>query len=193
MRSRHVRARCCAAWIVGSSRRSRPYVFTASVPPIGVGDITRGGGPLGGIQIADLQAGKWVFGADSALNAPDLRGGNTCFSGLGGLNGEHAIGAIGTATGRVGFAFGRSLIDAKARGAWPSREGTRPGLRRDRTGGKAAAVKRGRTLAVGWYGASGAARRDGLDAAFSPSEEHPRPPNGGLGPGRGRVRHPAIS
>ena len=85
----------------------------------GFGDSTRGGGPLGGIQIgANWQAGKWVLGIEGALSAASLRGENTCFSGLGGINCEHAVDAIGTVTGRVGFAWDRSLAYAKAGGAW---------------------------------------------------------------------------
>jgi opacity protein-like surface antigen len=93
--------------------------FLFGINDAGFGDVTRGGGPLGGLQVgANWQTGKWVLGVEGALSAADLRGENTCFSGLGGINCEHAIDAIGTATGRVGFAWDRSLVYAKAGGAW---------------------------------------------------------------------------
>jgi opacity protein-like surface antigen len=47
-----------------------------------------------------------------------MRGENTCFSGLGGSNCQHAISALGAITGRVGFAWDRSLAYAKGGGAW---------------------------------------------------------------------------
>jgi opacity protein-like surface antigen len=85
----------------------------------GFGDTTRGTGPLGGLQIgADWQTGKWVLGLGGELSATDLRGENTCFSGLGGINCQHIINAVGTVTGRVGFAWDQSLIYARAGGAW---------------------------------------------------------------------------
>ena len=85
----------------------------------GFGDTIRSGGPLGGLQLgANYQIGRWVLGVESSLSAADLRGENTCFSGLGGVNCQSAIDAIGTAMGRVGVTWDRSLIYVKAGGAW---------------------------------------------------------------------------
>ena len=81
----------------------------------GFGDSTHGTGPLGGAQIGvNWQRGRWVFGIQGDLGAADLRGENTCFSGLGGVNCQHIVNAIGTITGRVGWAWDRSLVYAKA-------------------------------------------------------------------------------
>ena len=81
----------------------------------GFGDSTHGTGPLGGAQIGvNWQSGRWVFGIQGDLGAADLRGENTCFSGLGGVNCQHIVNAIGTITGRVGWAWDRSLVYAKA-------------------------------------------------------------------------------
>ena len=59
-----------------------------------------------------------MLGIQGDISAADLRGENTCFSGLGGINCQHIISAIGTVAGRVGFAWDRSLVYAKAGGAW---------------------------------------------------------------------------
>jgi opacity protein-like surface antigen len=85
----------------------------------GFGDTTHGTGPLGGGQIgANWQTGNWVVGLQADISGADLRGENTCFSGLGGINCQHIINAIGTVAGRVGFAWDRSLVYARAGGAW---------------------------------------------------------------------------
>jgi opacity protein-like surface antigen len=47
-----------------------------------------------------------------------MHGEDTCFSGIGGVNCEHTLDAIGTFTGRIGYAWGRALAYAKAGGAW---------------------------------------------------------------------------
>ena len=49
-----------------------------------------------------------------------IRGDNTCFSGLGGINCEHQVNALATLTGRAGFAWGRSLFYVKGGGAFAS-------------------------------------------------------------------------
>jgi opacity protein-like surface antigen len=85
----------------------------------GFGDTTHATGPLSGGQIgANWQIGQWVFGVQVDASAADLRGENTCFSGLGGINCQHIVNSLGTATSRVGFAWDRSLIYAKGGGAW---------------------------------------------------------------------------
>ena len=97
---------------------STPAPFgTANVA--GFGDTIRANGPLGGGQIGfDVQTGSWVYGIAVDAAGADLRGENTCFSGLGGVNCERVVNALGTVTGRVGYAFNRSLAYAKGGAAW---------------------------------------------------------------------------
>jgi opacity protein-like surface antigen len=110
-------------------RWSDPFGSTTSIavsppPPTavnfaGFGDVTHATGPLGGGQIgANLQTGGWVLGVQADASSANLHGENTCFSGLGGVNCQHVVNAIGTAAGRAGFAWDRSLIYAKGGGAW---------------------------------------------------------------------------
>jgi opacity protein-like surface antigen len=90
-----------------------------SVNVAGFGDAIHAGGPLGGGQIGfNLQSGQWVFGVAADASAADLRGENTCFSGIGGINCQRIVNALGTITGRVGYAFNRSLAYAKGGAAW---------------------------------------------------------------------------
>ncbi|HXX02917.1 MAG TPA: outer membrane beta-barrel protein [Xanthobacteraceae bacterium] len=85
----------------------------------GFGDTTHATGPLGGGQIgADWQTGRWVAGIQADASAADLRGENTCFSGLGGVNCQHVVDVLATLTGRLGFAWDRSLAYVKGGGAW---------------------------------------------------------------------------
>jgi opacity protein-like surface antigen len=107
----------------GDGRWSDPFGSAPSgfggINVAGFGDTTHATGPLGGAQIgANWQTGKWVFGIQADLNAADLRGENTCFSGLGGINCQHVVNAVGTVAGRVGFAWDRSLVYVRAGGAW---------------------------------------------------------------------------
>lgn len=85
----------------------------------GFGDNTHATGPLGGGQIGvNWQTGPWVLGAELDASVADIRGENTCFSGLGGINCQHVVNSLGSVTGRVGYAFDRSLAYVKAGGAW---------------------------------------------------------------------------
>lgn len=85
----------------------------------GFGDTTQATGPLGGGQIgANWQTGPWVFGAQADAAVTNMRGENTCFSGIGGINCQHAVNFLGTITGRVGYAWDRSLAYVKGGGAW---------------------------------------------------------------------------
>ncbi len=85
----------------------------------GFGDKTHATGPLGGGQVGvRWQGGAWVVGADADASAAHLHDQNTCFSGLGGINCEHEVKAVVSAAARLGFAFDRSLLYAKAGGAW---------------------------------------------------------------------------
>ena len=83
------------------------------------GDITKAHGPLGGGQAgANWQFGPWVYGVEGDASYTTLRGDNTCFSGLGGINCEHVVNALATLAGRAGFAWDRSLLYLKGGGAW---------------------------------------------------------------------------
>jgi opacity protein-like surface antigen len=85
----------------------------------GFGDITHGTGPLGGGQIGfNWQTGPWVFGLQADASGADLHGENTCFSGLGGVNCQRVVNALGTLAGRVGYGWNRSLVYVKSGGAW---------------------------------------------------------------------------
>jgi opacity protein-like surface antigen len=68
----------------------------------------------------DWQTGQWVLGVQADADYATIRGDNTCFSGLGGINCEHQVNALATLTGRAGFAWGRSLFYVKGGGAFAS-------------------------------------------------------------------------
>jgi opacity protein-like surface antigen len=83
------------------------------------GDVTKAHGPLGGGQAGvNWQFGSWVYGIEGTASYTTLRGDNTCFSGLGGINCEHVVNALATLGGRAGVAWDRSLFYLKAGGAW---------------------------------------------------------------------------
>jgi opacity protein-like surface antigen len=85
----------------------------------GFGDSTHAAGPLAGGEIGyNFQLGRTVYGVELEASGADIRGENTCFSGLGGVNCQRVVNAIATLTGRVGYTWDRSLIYLKAGGAW---------------------------------------------------------------------------
>jgi opacity protein-like surface antigen len=85
----------------------------------GFGDSTHATGPLGGGQIGvNWQIGHLVLGAGVDASAANFRGENTCFSGLGGIDCQHAVNSLVSLTGRAGYAWDRSLVYAKGGGAW---------------------------------------------------------------------------
>jgi opacity protein-like surface antigen len=107
----------------GDDRWSDPFASTLrlnnSVNVAGFGDITRATGPLGGGQVGvNWQAGSWVLGVQADAGAADITGQNSCFTGLGGVLCGRIINALGTLTGRVGYAWDRSLTYVKGGGAW---------------------------------------------------------------------------
>jgi opacity protein-like surface antigen len=82
------------------------------------GDTINATGPLGGGQIgANWQTGPLVLGVQADASAAHIRGENTCFSGLGGINCQRVINSLETFTGRVGYAWGRSLAYVNGGGA----------------------------------------------------------------------------
>jgi opacity protein-like surface antigen len=85
----------------------------------GFGDSTHATGPLAGGQIgADWQTGHLVLGAQADASAAQMSGENTCFSGIGGVDCLHTVNSLGTVTGRLGYAWDRSLAYVKGGGAW---------------------------------------------------------------------------
>jgi opacity protein-like surface antigen len=84
----------------------------------GFGDTINTTGPLGGGQFgANWQTGRLVLGVQADASAARIRGENTCFSGLGGINCQRVINSLETFTGRVGYAWGRSLAYLNGGGA----------------------------------------------------------------------------
>lgn len=90
-------------------------------PP--TGDYTMMGGALSGLQLGvNKQFGQWVVGAEVAGSLALLEGSNTCFGGDPNLlvtaqECENRTNGIGLLTARLGYAFGRSLVYARAGGA----------------------------------------------------------------------------
>src|SRR5215468_4528870 len=91
------------------------------------GDQIHSPGAFGGGQIGfnwQAPSSSWVFGVEADASLANLDGTNTCFAFSGtftSLNCRAHTDAFGTATGRVGWAFGpfgRSLVYAKGGFAW---------------------------------------------------------------------------
>lgn len=96
-----------------------PTMRAGEINVAGFGDTIHNSGPLAGAQIgANWQTGHLVLGVEGSWSSADLRGENTCFSGLGGLNCQHVINDIETAAARAGFAWDRSLLYATGGAAW---------------------------------------------------------------------------
>jgi opacity protein-like surface antigen len=104
------------AW--SDNRWSDPFGSTTSaglVNVAGFGDTIHGTGPLAGVQAGiNWQTGSWVVGFQADWSKTDIRGENTCFSGIGGMNCQQIINAVATLAGRAGFAWDRALAYAKA-------------------------------------------------------------------------------
>lgn len=85
-----------------------------------IGDRVKMGGALGGGQLGfNYQTGKLVLGTEISGSWGRIEGTETCFSGnpdqsQAGLNCENKINALGTWTGRIGFAADQSLIYGQA-------------------------------------------------------------------------------
>jgi opacity protein-like surface antigen len=80
----------------------------------GYGDTIHSTGPLLGAQVGfNYQTGSWVVGVKGAWSKTSLRGENTCYSGVGGLNCQNVINNVGTLTGRLGYAWDRVLAYAE--------------------------------------------------------------------------------
>ncbi|MGV3740344.1 MAG: outer membrane protein [Gammaproteobacteria bacterium] len=101
------------AW--GSSTWSDPFGSTEGAPGFvnvaGFGDNISSSGPLGGGNLnINWQNEQWVYGIAGSINASDIRGENTLFSGIGGINGQSKTNYFGTIVGRLGRTLNDSLI-----------------------------------------------------------------------------------
>lgn len=110
------------AW--STDQWSNPFDSTkagAFINVNGFGDTIHATGPVAGGQIGyNWQLQNWVLGIDASGRWSDIRGENTCFSGLGGVNCQRIITALGTFTGKVGIAWDQSLFYLKGGRAWTS-------------------------------------------------------------------------
>lgn len=105
------------AW--GYSTWSDPFGETLS--PDGVlnkaqfGDNIYSTGPLGGIDIHYYwQTGRMVYGIGGTAGVSDMRGENTLFSGLGGVNGQGVTSRFVTIVGKLGYTYDRTLFYVNA-------------------------------------------------------------------------------
>jgi outer membrane immunogenic protein len=101
------------AW--GQSEWTDPFGSTAAgagfVNVAGFGDNIRSTGPLGGMNFnINWQKNLLVYGVGASFSAADVRGENTLYSGLGGVNGQTIINYLGTLVARIGVADDRSLL-----------------------------------------------------------------------------------
>lgn len=93
---------------------SDPY----PAPP--TGDHVKTGGALGGAQLGyNAHFGQFVVGAELSGSFARLEGADTCFgllppSSNAGFQCENTVLPLGTVTGRLGYAFGRSMIYGRA-------------------------------------------------------------------------------
>ena len=101
----------------GDNRWSDPFrsVNSGGLTNIaGFGDTVHSNGPLAGGQAGfNWQTGSVVLGLKTDWSKTDLRGENTCYSGVGGLDCQNIVNSIGTVTGRLGYAWDRALIFAE--------------------------------------------------------------------------------
>jgi outer membrane immunogenic protein len=88
----------------------------AAFAPPGIGVDVAGQGWLGGAQLGyNYQLGAWVFGIEGDLSYTDIRG--TTTSPLG-VEMSNRLNWVGTVTGRLGIAWDRTLVYAKAGAAF---------------------------------------------------------------------------
>jgi opacity protein-like surface antigen len=94
------------------------------------GDAAELGGATARLRIGgDYQTGALVLGAEVSAGWANVLGTDTCFStsGIGSLAGFDCgsrVGALGTVTGRLGWAFDRTLLYARGGWAWDRQKDT---------------------------------------------------------------------
>ncbi|MFG1403721.1 outer membrane protein [Xanthobacter sediminis] len=102
----------------GQSTYASPFA-----PPVS-GDEADLGGALAGVAVGgDYQIGAFVVGAEATAAWADIVGTNTCFSTAeagseAGFDCGSRVNALGTVTGRLGYAFDRTLVYARGGFAW---------------------------------------------------------------------------
>ena len=88
--------------------------FAVGVGPLGSHDVD---GFIGGGQVGfNYQVGTWVFGVEADFSWADVNGhhvDNVFFG-----DNRTKVDWFGTVTGRIGYAFDRTLLYVKAGGAW---------------------------------------------------------------------------
>ncbi len=101
---------------------SDPFNSSIGVPGYvnvaGFGDQIHTSGPLGGLELQlNWQTGHLVYGVGASISGSDIRGTNTVFSGLGGVNGQEKINYIDLIIGRLGTTIDRALFYLNGGGA----------------------------------------------------------------------------
>ncbi|MFG1418970.1 outer membrane beta-barrel protein [Xanthobacter sp. V0B-10] len=98
--------------------------YASPFPPPVSGDEADLGGALAGVAVGgDYQMGAFVFGVEATAAWADFVGTNTCFStaeagSQSGFDCGSRVNALGTVTGRLGYAFDRTLVYARGGFAW---------------------------------------------------------------------------
>ena len=111
-----------AGW---SSATVRDPTGVTFAPP-GTGVSISGDGWLGGVQLGyNHQLGAWVFGIEGDLSYTDIRGSTTSPFGV---DISNRLNWVATVSGRLGIAWDRTLLYAKAGAAFA--ENSYSGLRR---------------------------------------------------------------
>jgi hypothetical protein len=105
----------------GDGKWKDPYpstTFFGFTNQAGFGDSDHATGPLlGGRLDANWQIDNFVVGLEADANWADIRGQNTCFSGLGGVGCGRAVNAVYDVAARGGYAWDRTLAFIKIGGA----------------------------------------------------------------------------
>lgn len=101
------------AW--GHSNWSDPYAAMPAFPgytnAAGFGDTIHSTGPIGDLDLHYLwQHNRLVYGLGTTLGAADMRGENTLFSGIGGVNGQGVTQYYLSFVGKLGTTYDRSLF-----------------------------------------------------------------------------------
>jgi|GEM_PF-206077 len=77
----------------------------------GFGDKIRLTGPLGGVNVnVNWQTERLIYGVGGSASIADIRGEDTLFSGIGGVNGQAITNCLVRFVGRVGATWDRSLF-----------------------------------------------------------------------------------
>ena len=99
----------------GRSAWSDPFVSSTAATGLpnvaGFGGKIRSSGPLGGAVVNfDWQTNKFVYGFGGTFSGADIRGENTAFSGIGGINARMVANYLATIFAKLGVAFNNSLL-----------------------------------------------------------------------------------